>query len=114
MIELLVLGGLVAAGLAVAAVIGFVFFLLKIVLWVVLLPFRILLKALMIPVWLTLGAFGLAAAAVAVPVVLVALAGVAIVGIVAALLAVLLPAVPFVLLGLMLWAIFRRPAPAVQ
>ena len=60
MVELLVFGGLAAAGLAVAAVLGFVFFLLKLVLWVVLLPFRLLLKALMIPVWLTLGAVGLA------------------------------------------------------
>ncbi|MCC7031929.1 MAG: hypothetical protein IT179_03740 [Acidobacteria bacterium] len=113
MIELLLFGGLVAAGLAVAAVLGFVFFLIKLVLWVVLLPFRLLLKALMIPVWLTLGALGVAAGAVLLPVVLIALASVAVIGIVGTLLALLLPAVPFILLGLMVWAIFFRKAPAV-
>lgn len=113
MIELLVFGGLVAAGLAVAAVLGFVFFLIKLVFWVVLLPFRLLLKALMIPVWLTLGALGMAAGAVLLPMVLIALAAVAIIGVIATLLALLLPAVPFILLGLMLWAIFFRKAPAV-
>jgi hypothetical protein len=120
MIELLVFGGLVAAGLAVAAVLGFVFFLIKLVFWVVLLPFRLLLlpfrlllKALMIPVWLTLGALGMAAGAVLLPVVLVALAAVAVIGVLATLFALLLPAVPFILLGLMIWAIFFRKAPAV-
>jgi hypothetical protein len=113
MIELLVFGGLVAAGLAVAAVLGFVFFLLKLVFWVILLPFRLLLKALMIPVWLTLGAVGMAAGAVLLPVVLIALAAVAVIGVLATLFALLLPAVPFILLGLMLWAIFFRKAPAV-
>ena len=113
MIELLIFGGLVAAGLAVAAVLGFVFFLIKLVFWVVLLPFRLLLKALMIPVWLTLGALGMAAGAVLLPVVLIALAAVAVVGVVATLLALLLPALPFILLGLMIWAIFFRKAPVV-
>jgi hypothetical protein len=112
MIELLVLGGLVAAGLAVAAVVGFVFFLLKLVFWVVLLPFRLALKALMIPVWFTLGAVGLAVGAVAVPAVLAIVAVVAVLGLLAAALAFVLPAIPFVLLGLLLWAIFRR-SPAV-
>jgi hypothetical protein len=112
MVELLVLGGLVAAGLAVAAVVGFVFFLLKLVFWVVLLPFRLLLKALMIPVWFTLGAVGLAVGAVAVPVLLAVVAVVAVVGVLAAALAFVLPVIPFVLLGLLVWAIFRR-SPAV-
>ena len=42
MVELFVFGGLVAAGLAVAAVLGFVFFLIKLAFWLVLLPFRLL------------------------------------------------------------------------
>jgi hypothetical protein len=113
MIEFLVLGGLIAVGLALAAIFVFAWFLLKLVLWAVLLPIRLMFKLLMVPVWLTLGALGLAAGAVAVPVLLVAIAGVAIVGIVAAVLAVLLPVIPFVLLGLLLWAVFRsRPAVA--
>jgi len=112
MVELLVFGGLATAALAVVAVLGFVFFLLKFVLWAVLLPFRLLLKLLMIPVWLTFGAVGLALGAVAVPVVLIVLTVVAVIGVVTTVLALLLPAIPFVLLGLMLWAIFRK-TPAV-
>ena len=81
MVELFVFGGLVAAGLAVAAVLGFVFFLIKLAFWLVLLPFRLLLKAVMIPVWLTLGALGLAAGAVALPVVLAVVAVVGALGI---------------------------------
>lgn len=108
MIELLALAGLVVAGLAVAAVIGLVFFVLKVVFWVVLFPFRILFKILMIPVWLTLGAIGLAAGAALLPLLLVVVAGVVVVGLIAAALAVLLPAIPFVLLGLAIWAIVRR------
>ena len=113
MIELLVFGGFIVACMAVAEVLGFVFFLFKLVLWAVLLPFRILFKILMIPVWLTLGALGLAAGVIAVPLLLIVVAGVVIVGLLAALAAVLLPAIPFVLLGLLLWAIFsRRPVVA--
>ncbi len=80
--------------------------------WAVLLPFRILMKVLMIPVYLTLGAVGLAAGAVALPIVLTVVAGIAVLGILAAVFALLLPAVPFVLLGLMVWAFMRR-RPAV-
>jgi hypothetical protein len=112
MIELLIFGGLATAALAVVAILGFVFFLLKAVLWVVLLPFRLLLKLIMIPVWLTLGAVGLALGAAVLPVILVVLTAVAVIGVVGTILALLLPAIPFVLLGLMLWAIFRK-TPAV-
>jgi hypothetical protein len=108
MIEFLVFGALLAAGLGIAALLGFVFLLLKLVLWAVLLPFRLLLKLLMIPVWLTLGGVGLALGAIAMPVLLVGLAAVAVIGIVGTVLAILLPAIPFVLLGLLLWAVFRR------
>ena len=87
---------------------GIVFLVLKIVLWTVLLPFRILLKVLMIPVWFTLGAVGLAAGAALVPLLLVVLAVVAVVGLLLAALAVLLPAIPFVLFGLLIWAFMRK------
>lgn len=112
MVELLVFGGLAAAALAVVAIVAFVFLILKFVLWAVLLPFRWLLKLLMIPVWLTVGAVGLALGAAALPLILIVLAVVAVIGVVTTVLALLLPAIPFVLLGLMLWAIFRK-APAV-
>jgi hypothetical protein len=108
MFGLFALLGLMIAGFAVAAVIGTVFLVLKLVLWAVLLPFRLLFKILMIPVWLTLGAVGMLAGAALHSVVLVVIAGVAVVGLVAALLALLLPAIPFVLFGLLIWAMMRR------
>lgn len=118
MVELLVLSGIVLTGLvmvgvAAAAIIGFVFALLKLVLCLVILPFKILFKILMIPVWLVLGGLGLVAGVVAAPLLAVAVGGVVVLGLLAALAALLLPAIPFVLLGLLLWAIFsRRPAVA--
>ena len=118
MIELLVLGGLVIAGLAVMAVLGFVFFLFRVVLWVVLLPFRLLFlpfrlmflpfrllwKLILVPVWLTLGGVGLAVGTVAIPLALAAVAVVAALGIVAAILAFILPVIPILLLALLVWA----------
>jgi hypothetical protein len=113
MVELLVFGGLATAALAVVAIVGFVFLLLKVVLWAVLLPFRLLLKLIMIPVWLTFGAVGLALGAAVLPLILIVLTAVAVIGVITTILALLLPAIPFVLLGLMLWAIFRKtPAAA--
>ncbi len=107
------LAGLLVAGLAVASLIGLAFFIVKIVLWTVLLPLRILLKVLMIPVWFTLGAVGLAAGAVALPIVLLVVAAVVVVGAIATILALLIPAVPFILLGLLIWAVLRKRPAAV-
>jgi hypothetical protein len=112
MVELLVFGGLATAALAVVAIVGFVLLLLKAVLWIVLLPFRLALKLIMVPVWLSFGALGLALGAAALPVVLLVLTAVAVIGVITTILALLLPAIPFVLLGPMLWAIFRK-SPAV-
>jgi hypothetical protein len=115
MVAFFTLVALVVAGLAVAAVVGFVLLLLKLVLWTVLLPFRILFKLLMLPVYLTVGAIGLAAAAVALPVLLVVFGGVLLVGLVAGLFALFLPLIPFVLLGLVVWAIVKpRPTAIVS
>jgi hypothetical protein len=113
MVALIALAGLLMAGVAAAAVFGLILLVFKVVFWAVLLPFRILMKVLMIPVYLTLGAVGLAAGAVALPIVLTVVAGIAVLGILAAVLALLLPAIPFVLLGLMVWAIVRRRPAAV-
>lgn len=113
MIGLLALVSLMVAGFAVVAVIGTVFLVMKVVLWTVLLPFRLLFKLLMISVWMTLGAVGMVAGVALVPIVLVVLAGAALVGLVAAALALLLPAIPFVLFGLLIWAIVRRRPVAV-
>jgi hypothetical protein len=112
MFGFLALVGLLMAGFAFAAVIGTIFLLLKLVWWAVVFPFRLLFKLLMIPVWLTLGAVGMLAGVAIVPVLMVVAAGVLVVGLVAAVLAVLLPAIPFVLFGLLIWALMRR-RPAV-
>jgi ABC-type polysaccharide/polyol phosphate export permease len=47
------------------------------------------------------------------PILLLVLCGMLVVGLIAALIGALIPAIPFLLLGLLLWAIFRqRPATA--
>lgn len=97
-----------AVGLAFFSLISLVFFIIKIVLWTVLLPLRILFKVLMIPVALTVGAIGLAAGAAAIPILLLVVTAVVVVGAIAAVLALLVPAIPFILLGLMIWAIVRK------
>jgi hypothetical protein len=125
MVTFFVLTLLAMGALAVAAVIGFVFMLLRAVLWLLFLPIRLLflpiklllfpvrllMSLLWIPIGLAFGALGLAAGAVLVPMVLVGVAGFVIVSLIAAVLSVMLPMVPFLLLGLLVWAIFRhRPA----
>ena len=107
------LAGLFVAGLAVAAVLGVVFLVCKIVIWAVLLPFRLLFKLLWIPFGLATGAVGLAAGAVIVPLMLTIGLAVAVFGAIAALLALVIPAIPFLLLGLVVWALMRKsPATA--
>ena len=106
-------GLLAAAGLAFFSLIGLVFFIIRMAFWTVLLPLRILFKVMMIPVGLALGAVGLAAGAAAIPILLVVVTAVVVVGAIATLLALLVPAIPFVLLGLAIWALVRkRPATA--
>ena len=104
--------GILAAGLAMASVLGLIFFVLKLVMWTVFLPFRILSKLLWIPFGLVTGAIGLAAGAALLPILLL-VGVVAIVGLVAAVIALLIPAIPFVLLGLVVWAFMRRQPAAV-
>jgi hypothetical protein len=112
MVELVALAALVFVGLAIAAVVGVVLVALKIVLWTVLLPFRILLKLLWLPIWLGLGAIGLLFGTLAIPVVLLVVGGVIVFGLFAAIVGLMLPAIPFILLGLLIWSIARR-RPAV-
>jgi hypothetical protein len=106
MFEFFVLVMLAVAGLCVAAVVGFVFFLIKMVLWVVLFPVRLLFKLLWLPFGLAIGTVGLGLGALAIPLLLLLLGGVVIFGLIAAVIGLLIPAIPFVLLGLLLWSIF--------
>jgi hypothetical protein len=111
MLELVALAGLLIAGFAVFAVFGMVFIVLKIALWAVFFPIRLLFKLLWIPFGLIGGLFSFAAGITLLPILLTVGFVVAVVAAIAALLALLVPAIPFVLLGLMIWAFMRqRPA----
>ncbi|MCA1583379.1 MAG: hypothetical protein LC791_00930 [Acidobacteria bacterium] len=112
MIELVLLTLLIGAALATAAVVGVLLFLVKIALWTVLLPLRLVLKLIWLPVGLTLGAVGLLLGTIAIPLLVVMIGGVLLAGLVAAIVALLLPLIPFVLLGLLIWSLMRR-RPAV-
>ena len=111
MIEFFVLALLAVVGLSIAAVVGLVFFLLKLVLWVVFFPIKLLFKLLWLPVGLAFGTLGMGLGVVAMPLLLLVFGGMLIFGLIAAIIALIIPAIPFVLLGLLLWSIFgRRPA----
>ena len=113
MLEFMALAALVIGGLAVVAAVGVVFLIFKIVLFAVFLPFRLLFKLMWIPAGLIGGAFSLVAGAAILPVLLTIGVAVAVIAVIAAVLALLVPAIPFVLLGLMVWALMRkRPATA--
>lgn len=109
MLELVALAGLLFAGLAVFAVLGMVFFIVKLAFWVVFFPIRLIMKLLWLPFGLIAGAFSVAAGAALLPILLLVGIVIAVVGAIGALLALLIPAIPFLLLGLMIWAFMRKP-----
>ncbi|MBY0496587.1 MAG: hypothetical protein K2Y23_20470 [Cyanobacteria bacterium] len=113
MLELIALAGLFIGGLAVAAILGIVFLVLKLAFWAVLLPFRLLTKLIWVPIGLAAGGVGLAAGAAIIPIALVIGLVVAVLAAIAAVLALLIPAIPFLLLGLAVWAVLRRRPAAV-
>jgi hypothetical protein len=113
MLELIAFAGLLIAGFAFMAVIGVVFLVIKLALWAVLLPFRLLFKLLWLPIGLAGGALTLAAGVTIVPILLTVGLAVAALAALAALVALLVPAIPFVLLGLVVWVLMRKqPAAA--
>jgi hypothetical protein len=112
-IELSVLALLAVVGLSIAAVIGFVLFLMKLVLWVVFFPIKLLFKLLWLPVGLAFGTLGMGLGVIALPLLFLLVGGVVIFGLIAAIIGLMIPAIPFILLGLLLWSIFSRgPAAA--
>jgi hypothetical protein len=102
----------VVIGFALTAALWFVFFLLKLVLWMVFFPIRLLFKLLWLPIGLGFGALGSTFGLAAVPILLVVGGGVLVFGLIVAAIALLLPIAPFVLFGLLLWAMFRGRAAA--
>jgi hypothetical protein len=110
LVELAVLALLTIVGLSVLAIVGFVFVVIKLVFWIVFLPFRLLFHLLWIPFGLVFGALGATFAAVIVPVVLMVGFVVAALAIIGTILGLLIPAIPFVLLGLLIWSLGKTPA----
>ena len=119
--ELTVLMLLAVAAVAVTAVVGGVFLLLKLVFWVVFLPIRLLfipvrllflpirllMKLVWLPVGLAFGAVGISLGAV-VPIVIVALAIAGFVTFAAVVIGLMIPAIPVVLFALLIWTFARR------
>jgi hypothetical protein len=114
MFELLALGALLLFGFLVIGLVGG---LLKLVFWLLFLPFRLALKLLMLPV-LALGLllkvlFGVLLLPLFLVLGLLALLGVGLV----AVLGVLVPVLPLILAGLLVWGLvklFSRPAAATR
>ena len=75
-------------------------FAVKVLLWLVLLPFKILFKVVFGLGWLILGA-------IAAPLLLLMVGVAVLVAVIGALLAIVLPLLPIVLLAAVAWAIFR-------
>jgi hypothetical protein len=82
------------------------------VFWVVFLPIRILLKLLWLPLGLAFGAVGMTVGLAALPILFVIVAALVVFALVATLVSLLIPAIPFVLLGLLIWALVKKtPVP---
>jgi hypothetical protein len=110
---ILELASLVITGLMVAAVVLVGVLMLKVVFFVVTLPFRLLFAVLFFPIWIVKTILKIAVAGVVMPLVAIAGFGLVLIAAVAALAAVLLPLVPLLVVGLLLWAVFRSFRPAV-
>ena len=127
MTALFVLALLAVVGLSLGAIFSLVFFVLRMALWMVFLPIRLVmfpvrmlffplrlaLKLVWLPVSLAFGTVGMGLGVVALPFLFLVVCGVLVFGLIAAIIGALIPAIPFVLLGLLLWGVFRqRPATA--
>jgi len=107
---LLALGAVAMAGAAVVSLVGFLWFVLKIVL----LPVRLALGLVKMVVGAVAGLVGMLAMLALAPVLVVGVGGAIVVGLVVAAVAALLPLLPFILLGLVVWSFLKRPAPAAS
>jgi len=117
---------LAVVGLSLGAVFSLVFFVLRMAFWMVFLPIRLLMfpvrmllfplrllmKLAWLPFGLAFGAVGMTLGVVALPVVFLVLGGVLVFGLIAAMISAIIPLIPFVLLGLLIWAVFFRDRPA--
>jgi hypothetical protein len=109
---------LMTLGVLVAGVVGMGLMLVRLVFWAVFLPLRLafglVFGILLFPLWILRGAFKVASLAIVIPIMLVGglLAGAGL--LIAALAAVVVPLLPVLVLGLIVYGLFRaftrRPA----
>jgi hypothetical protein len=112
-LTLLGLASLVMTGLMVAAVVMVGVFVVKALFFLITLPFRIAFAVLFFPIWIVKTVLKVAAGAVLVPLVLLAGVVLAVVAAIAAIVAIVAPLLPLLIVGLLLWAVFRSFRPAV-
>lgn len=114
MIELMLIGGILVMGALFLAVLGAILFVVKMLFWVVLLPFRLALHLVLLPIKLAVVAL---AGVVVLPVLALGLGAVFVVALAGVFLAVLLPLAPFLFVATIVWLLVRRrtrPLPAVR
>lgn len=113
MLMLLGLASLVMTGLMVAAIVMLGVFLIKMLFFVITLPFRIAFAVLFFPFWLAKTVVKLAVGVVMVPLLLLVGGALAVLAVMAAIAAMLAPLLPLLIVGLLVWAVFRSFRPAV-
>lgn len=113
MLTLLGLASLAMTAVMTGIVVMFGVLLVKTVFFVVTLPFRIAFAVLFFPIWLAKTIAKLALGVVMVPILLVVGVIAAILAVMAAIAAIVAPLMPLLIVGLLVWALFRLMRPAV-
>ena len=115
MLTLFGLASLAMTAVMTAFVVMLGVLLVKTVFFVITLPFRIAFAVLFFPIWLAKTIGKLALGVVMVPILMVVGVVVAILAVLAAIAAIIAPLMPLLIVGLLVWALFRlmRPAAAV-
>ena len=113
MLTLLGLASLAMTGVVSAIVVMAGVLLVKTVFFVITLPFRIAFAVLFFPIWLAKTIGKLVLGVVMVPILMLVGVVVAILAVLAAIAAIIAPLMPLLIVGLLIWALFRLMRPAV-
>ncbi len=113
MLTFLGLASLAMTGLMAAAVVMVGVLVVKTLFFLVTLPFRILFAVLFFPFWIAKTVLKLAVGAVILPLALLVGIVLAVLAALAAVVAIIAPLLPLIIIGLLLWAVFRSFRPAV-
>jgi hypothetical protein len=106
------LASLAMTGLMAAAVVMVGVLVVKTLFFLVTLPFRILFAVLFFPFWIAKTVLKLAVGAVILPLALLVGIVLAVLAALAAVVAIIAPLLPLIIIGLLLWAVFRSFRPA--